>query len=64
MINDKILLKNTIPWPMNLIFPLGSYVYNIACRGSLLITYVKKTDFEDKLEVVKDILVSRKQFFK
>lgn len=45
---------------MNIIFPLGSFVYNIACQGSLLITYVRKTDFEDKFEVVKDILISNK----
>jgi len=43
---------------------LGQYLYNIAWKGKLLVTFVKKYEFEDKLQVVQSLIKSNNDLLK
>jgi hypothetical protein len=53
-----------VRYPLSIVFPLGSYVFNLACKDVLLVTYVRRLDFEDKLAVFEGIIKSNNDILK
>ena len=55
-IEDKINCFKAMKYPLSIIYPLGDFVVSIACKGSPLLTFIKKHEFNDKMEVCEGIV--------
>lgn len=61
---NKIEKLSKIEYPMSQIFPLGSYIYNIAWGGQILVTFSRRVDFEDKWAIWQNILKRNEELLK
>ena len=55
-IEEKINSFKAMKFPLSIIYPLGDFVFSIACKGSPLVTFMKKHEFNDKMEVCEGIV--------
>ena len=55
-VEDKIRSFKAMKYPLSIIYPLGDFVVSIACKGTPLVTFMKKHEFNDKMEVCEGIV--------